>query len=383
MISVATSGTKILSLSWRDLSHPKMGGAEIFTHEILKALPPYTKVIHLSPRVSDAPREEIKDGIRYIRRGNSFTVLFWAIYYYLKNRKSISQILDQCNTHHFFSPLWAPKSKISLLIYQTTQEIWFQNFPKWFWPIASVGYITERFRLRLYRDCHTFTISDSTRDSLIEFGFSSDKITILPIGLEKSNMSIVLPQQKPDVPSFIYVGRYSPYKGIDDVIKAFILFRKSRKTGTLWIVGKPDWKYVKQKLAPLISAASLTSGSTGSEDIVFWGFVSTGKRNELMALAHALIIPSMREGWGMIVSEAGLLGTPSIAYNKPGIRDAVCKGTAGFLCKDNSPNGILEMMELTISNPDYYHEMAQKAKNFAESLNWEKTRKIFMHSLLK
>ena len=41
-----------------------------------------------------------------------------------------------------------------------------------------------------------------------------------------------------------------------------------------------------------------------------------------MARAHVHLATGVREGWGLVVSEAAALGTPTIAYDVPGLRDS-------------------------------------------------------------
>jgi glycosyltransferase involved in cell wall biosynthesis len=42
-----------------------------------------------------------------------------------------------------------------------------------------------------------------------------------------------------------------------------------------------------------------------------------------MSRAHALLVTSVREGWGLVVDEAAACGTPAIAYDVAGLRDSV------------------------------------------------------------
>ena len=112
-------------------------------------------------------------------------------------------------------------------------------------------------------------------------------------------------------------------------------------------------------------------------DIVSWGFVSEQKKRDLLSRATALLFPSMREGWGIPVTEAGDVGTPSIVFNSPGIRDAVDFGSAGYLCNENNVNGLLEQMLLTIEKPDLYTEKRKSAYDFSIQFQWEKNGVMF------
>jgi glycosyltransferase involved in cell wall biosynthesis len=54
----------------------------------------------------------------------------------------------------------------------------------------------------------------------------------------------------------------------------------------------------------------------------FRGRVPDEVKHDLMARAHVHLAASVREGWGLVVTEAAALGTPTIAYDVPGLRDS-------------------------------------------------------------
>src|SRR5207245_2463626 len=65
-----------------------------------------------------------------------------------------------------------------------------------------------------------------------------------------------------------------------------------------------------------------------SPNVTFFGRVDDLTKFDLMARAHALVVTSVREGWGMVVTEAAAVGTQSIAYDVPGLAESVrrCQG---------------------------------------------------------
>ena len=93
----------------------------------------------------------------------------------------------------------------------------------------------------------------------------------------------------------------------------------------------------------------------------------------MFSKATALLFPSVREGWGIPISEAGDVGTPSIVFDSPGIRDAVNFGNAGYLCKTNDAEGLLAQMMLAIADERLYSQMREKAYEFSSQFLWEKT----------
>jgi glycosyltransferase involved in cell wall biosynthesis len=65
--------------------------------------------------------------------------------------------------------------------------------------------------------------------------------------------------------------------------------------------------------------------------VVFTGRVSEQDKHRLLCSAWLLVHPALIEGWGIVVSEAAIRGTPAIAFDVPGLRDSVVHGETGIL----------------------------------------------------
>lgn len=364
----------ILALSWRDIKAPKRGGAEVHTHEMLKRLNKERyKVVHFSPLFKGATQKENIDGVTYLRRGNILTVILWAFIYYKKNSTSIDFVVDQCNTHRFFTKLWVSKDKRIFFIHQLTREIWDINLP---FPFNKMGRLMESWMLRLNKKDNTITLSKSTKQELLELGFCAEKIYIIPIGVSETIFTCNKEKlEKQDIPTYIYVGRYARYKGINVSIEALAEVKERYHDARLWICGKKDQHYIDQDIKPLCDRLGISCSEyevNPEADVVLWGFVSEERKYELMKRAHALLFPSIREGWGIIVTEAGILGTPSIVFDAPGTVDAVNYGKAGYICGDRSSKSVAKKMLDVLENEKEYGEMARKAYEFSEQFKWEK-----------
>ncbi len=366
----------ILSLSWRDIKSPAAGGAEVHTHEMLsRADSKKYRIIHIAPYFEGLKKAECIDHIHYIRKGNIFTVIWYAFFYYQKNKDYINYVIDQCNTHRFFSPLWVRKEKRIFYILQLTREIWDINLK---FPFSKIGKYTENFLLKMNKNDFTITESLSTKNDLIQVGFQPRKIKVIPVGMNFAPWEPEEFKKKESEPVFIYVGRYAKYKGINVAIKALGKIRKKYPKAKLWIVGKSDEAYIADCLMPICRKYKLTWGKKEEDaDIVSWGFVSEQKKLELLSRATALLFPSIREGWGIPVTEAANVGTPSIVFDSPGIRDAVDFGRAGYLCKKNTLSGLSKQMLLAIDDQQLYLQKRQAAYEFSKQFLWEKTGSMF------
>ena len=371
----------ILFLSWRDIKSPKMGGAEIFTHEMMRNSNLNSfRIIHFSPEFTGSINQENIDGITYVREGNLFNVIFKSKKFYKKNIENINYLIDQCNTHRFFSKFWVEDNKRLFLIFQLTKEIW--NYHLKF-PFNKLGIFLENFMLKLNKNDFTITESESTKKDLINVGFNKEKIKIIPIGLNFK------PWDKKDfftkelLPTFIYVGRFAKYKGIDTCIKAFGMFKKNYNNAKLWIVGKIDERYFKKSLLNICLLNNLTFGdSSENNDIIFYGFVDEKTKLELISKAHALLFPSIREGWGIIITEAAAVGTPSLVYNSPGLVDAVNYGEAGYIVVRNDEHGLFRSMTEVMENKVKYEKIRQNALAFSNNFSWERTGRDFTNFII-
>lgn len=376
----------ILALSWRDIKAPKAGGAEVHTHEMLKrADKSKYRIYHFSPMVGNLPEKEILDGVVYFRGGNVITVILKAMKFYGINKTNIDFVIEQCNTHRFFTPFWVEGKKRIFYIHQLTKEIWDISAK---FPLSKIGKISEEWMLRLNRKDAVITVSNSTKHELIDRGYQSEKIKIIHNGVSFEPWKKEQWCEKEKVPTFIYAGRYSPYKGIDVSIQAFAQLKKTSPNAKLWILGKKDQDYVDKHILPICKEYNLEwvdvqMDSEGNEkepqqgDIISWGYVSEEKKLELLSRAWTLVFPSIREGWGIPVTEAGCVGTPCIAFNSPGISEAIDEGNAGYLCMENSVKGLLEQMGLVISDEKVYSDKRKKAYQYSSQFLWDEVGKEF------
>ena len=81
--------------------------------------------------------------------------------------------------------------------------------------------------------------------------------------------------------------------------------------------------------------ASLTAGAGGLDSTLrLHGFVPEARKQELVAGSLLHLNTSQGEGWGLCVLEAAALGVPTVAFDVPGLRDAIWDGRTGWLVRD-------------------------------------------------
>src|SRR5689334_2645433 len=99
---------KILILNWRDIKHPLSGGAEISLFEQAKIWTKKgAKVTWYSSSFKNSKKEEVIDGIRFVRNGSHYTVSLNFFADYLMGKfKSIDVVIDCFHFVPFFTPLF-------------------------------------------------------------------------------------------------------------------------------------------------------------------------------------------------------------------------------------------------------------------------------------
>ncbi len=340
---------KILILNRRDIANPAGGGAEIYTHEIARGLVDEYKceVTMFASRFSGAAREEIIDGVRYVRRGNEATVHLRGFYYALRNRQNFDRIIDEFNGFGFLT-FFLPNS--ILLIHQLYREFWFRELGF----IGVIPYVIEPLLLRLYRGKRAITVSNSTKKDLENIGFRDVSIVMNAVKHILTSPSL----EKEDTPTLVFLGRLKSTKRPEDAIKIFRKVKENIPTINLWIIGRgPE----EEKLKMIAKE---------SDGITFLGWVDEEKKMGLLRQAHLLLVPSVREGFGINVIEAASVGTPSIGYDVPGLRDSIRHGETGYLVSSRE-EAASRVVELLV-NRKSYEEMSFKCISYSREFDWRK-----------
>jgi glycosyltransferase involved in cell wall biosynthesis len=119
-----------------------------------------------------------------------------------------------------------------------------------------------------------------------------------------------------------------------------------------------------------------------NHDIKFFGFVSEEDKYRLLREASMLIVPSIREGWGQVVIQANMVGTPVIGYRVQGLRDAVLEGMTGMLVPKGDVQDLAEAIVYLFKNRNFLKKMSDEAIKYSRRFQWEESAKA-MGDLLR
>ncbi|MBD3286761.1 glycosyltransferase [candidate division WOR-3 bacterium] len=143
-----------------------------------------------------------------------------------------------------------------------------------------------------------------------------------------------------DLPLVVQISRFDRWKDPEGVIEAFKIARKEVDT-TLVLLGDvatddPDGERVYQSLL-----------DQREERIVILSKEDTSLVNALQRKAAVVLQKSIREGFGLTVTEAMWKGTPVIGGNAGGIRHQIADGVNGFLVSsiDEASQRMVELLK--------------------------------------
>ena len=340
-----------------------MGGAEVFTREVLKRWAEAGhKVTLFTAKFEDGKANEVADGVNIVRSGGKYSVYWKAKEYYSKffSKQDYDIVIDEINTRPFLTPKFIKKGeKIVALIHQLAREYWFYETP---FPIGILGYyfFEERW-LRNYRRIPTVTVSESTRKDLAGLGFE----TVFVVGEGLNFRPIEKIGEKETHPVIVFAGRLKKAKRPDHAVKAFKIVKNRVPNAELWMIGDG---YFREKLMRI-----------AVEGVRFFGSVSSEERRELIKKAWVLVNPSVREGFGLNVVEANALGVPCVAYDVAGLRDAVIDNETGLLVKSGDVEALGEAIYQVLTSEALRARLSEKALTYSRGFSWDKVADEFLN----
>jgi glycosyltransferase involved in cell wall biosynthesis len=339
-----------------------MGGAEVFTHEVLKRWAAAGhRVTLFTAKFRGSKQDEVDDGVDIVRRGGTYSVYWRARDYYRRyfSKEEYDAVIDEINTVPFLASKFVRKGeKVIALIHQLAREYWFYETP---FPASYLGYyILEKRWLKNYRNIPTVTVSESSRKDLAELGF--EKVFVVGEGLNFK--PIEKSEKKKGSPVIVFVGRLKRAKRPDNAVEAFRIIKQRVPNAELWIIGDG---YLKEKLV-----------RNAPEGVRFFDQLSNEERRNLIKKSWVLVNPSIREGFGLNVIEANALGVPSVAYNVAGLRDAIVDGKTGLLAISESTDDLANAIIRILVDTDLRTRLSEEALVRAKNFNWDKVADEFM-----
>ena len=300
------TGRHIVFVSWRDLANPRAGGSEVLVDRLADGMTARGDQVTV---LCGGPVAERR--YRVVRNGGTYTQFLRAPLAY-QRLGGCDLVVEVCNGMPFFAPAWSRRPMVCLVNHVHT-ELWDVRLPR---PLSTVGRYTESVLMPWAHRKNLFlTVSSSTAAALAELGVRPDQIRQVCNGVEPPQP---FTPRSPE-PLFLALGRLTDYKRIDLLLR---LWDRVRHVvgGQLVIAGDgPERARIEALAGP---------------GVVVRGRVSEEEKHRLLCSAWMLLHPAMIEGWGIVIVEAAIRGTPGIGFDVPGLRDSVVDGETGLLVRN-------------------------------------------------
>lgn len=358
----------VLICNWRDMRNPEGGGSERFVEEVARGLVERGDRVTLFCAAHDqAPRDELRDGIRFVRRGDKLAVYLHAFLGLLLRRFGrIDVVVDVQNGLPFFTRL-ATRKPVVVLVHHVHREQWPVVYPG---LVGRIGWWIESwFAPRLYRRSRYVAVSTATRDELVALGVDRERISIVHNGTDPTPVTDV---ERSPHPAMCVVGRLVPHKQVEHAIDAVAELTEFPDL-TLTVVGDGWWE---QELRDYAAARGV------ADRVVFTGFVDERTKHAVYASSWLMLLPSLKEGWGLVVGEAGSHSTPTVAYRSAGgTQESVDDGDSGALVDDRAE--FLDAVRRLMTDDALRERLGKGALDKSRAFTWTQTREGFASVLAK
>ena len=162
------------------------------------------------------------------------------------------------------------------------------------------------------------------------------------------------------------LARLVPHKRIEDAFEVVRRLAPEIPGLHLDVVGDGWWRDQLEADAADLVAPGL---------VVFHGHVDEAERDRLLGSAWAMLLPSVKEGWGLAAMEAATLGTPTVGYRYAGgLAEAVVDRATGLLA-DDLP-GLVQATRRILADDALRVQLGEAAQRRASTFTWTLTTDV-------
>ncbi len=252
----------------------------------------------------------------------------------LVQRRGGRFVCDRGSTHHRFQ-----------------DEILAEENARWGFPRAEESHGTIEREEEIYAVADAISVASSfAARTFVQMGVPREKLHIVPYGvrLEKFRPPEVPPTDIRERFEVIFAGQVSLRKGIPYLLEAFAKVRHPHKR--LRIMGggmTPEFREFVGRF-PL-------------DGVEFVGPVPQTELAATMGASHVLVLPSVEDGFGLVMNQAMACGCPVIASTNTGGEDLFTDGEQGFIVPARDATALADRLQRLVDEPELQRRFAQGA----------------------
>lgn len=246
----------------------------------------------------------------------------------------------------------------------TWHEVWGRYWFEYLGMLGLAGWIIESAVSKL--PVRHIAVSQATKRNLEKMGVNA---YLVPNGIDFERIQQV--KAGGESSDIIFVGRLIKEKNVDILIKSVKLLREENAEIKCIIIGDGPERGSLEKLVDELGLR---------RNIIFKGFLED--HDEVishMKASKVLVLPSVREGFGIVALEANACGLPviTVKHDMNAACDLVENGVNGFIC-NLSPKEISETILKAINK-----DMRMGCRRIAANYDWNRIVELYEEFLVK
>ncbi len=345
-------------LAWRDLDDPEAGGSEVHAHNIAAIWAQSGLAVTMRTSAAEGePATRVRDGYTVSRKAGRHAVFPRSALSEMTGRLGpCDALVEIWNGMPFLSPLWWRGPRM-IWLHHVHGPMWGMTLPG---PIARAGVLLEeRIAPPLYRDQPIVTLSDSSYRELVDdLGFRPADVRVVQPGVDPF---FTPGGERNPTPLAVAVGRLAPVKDFPRLVRVMAEARRQVPDLELVIVGEG---YERQRVLDTIDACD------AHDWVRLAGRVTDEQLRDLYRRSWCAVSVSVREGWGMTLTEAAACGTPAVATDIAGHADAIDRDRSGLL--RTTDGDLAAAVASVMTDVELRTRLQAGALARAEELTWER-----------
>ncbi len=266
--------------------------------------------------------------------------------------------------------LWSPANSGPIRVPRqvvTLHDLSVLDHPEWFTPAFSgwYGLLLPQLARRARR---IITDSVFSRERILDrLGVSEELVAVIPCGVDREQFrprsaeetAAVRAKYGLQAPYLLFVGTQAPRKNLDSLLKAWARLQVPPERAELILTGAQSGPFRRPGSEPL---------PAGVRSI---GYVAEDNLAQLYSGAHALVIPSRYEGFGLPALEAMASGTPVVASHNTSFPEVL--GDAAVMVDPASIDSIAEGISRILEDDAHRARLRARGLDRARQYSWEST----------
>ena len=354
---------RILVLDWNDRTNPWAGGSELSVHETFGRLARRGHAVTLlCSGYGDAPAETVLDDMRIVRVGgrHTFHLAVPGAIRRLFREQPFDVVVENLNKIPLCTPLVSPAPVLGRPHHLFGRTI-FQEAP---FPVALLVFLSEAVVPWVYRRVPMAVVSGTTRDDFVRRGLAAERIEVVCNGLDHDQYRPDPVAPRDPEPMLLCLGRIRRYKRLDLVVEAAARLGSTRHPHLrLTIAGSGDYLEPLRRHAERVGATPF---------VRFVGKVTEEEKVRLYRTAWAFVMTSPKEGFGLTCLEAQACGTPVVASDSPGLKEAVRHDHSGLLVPHGDGAALTAALDRIVSDEATRARLSSGALAHAAEYSWDR-----------